>query len=286
MSIETTTAQRVNITTDAEYFALPETNRSQVEDFRNDPWLYYKRHVVREHSFPSTASMDFGTAVHELALYGEFRTVRPVDPAIANLTGKGSRTALNEWKEANPADVYLKPDDGVRVKACVDAMREHPTAARLLFAGDGESELPVVGRCPATSRGIKAKFDRLIETDGRTVIADIKTTTDASPAKFAWKCHDFGYHRQAAWYSELAKQLTGCPVTFYIVAVETGAIPRVEVYEIDSDNLAAADEELFGHDGVMERLERAHSSGTWRADDYGTPKLLTLPTPQAYTVDQ
>jgi hypothetical protein len=281
-----TTATRLDVANDAEYFARPELSRSQAEDFHRDPWLYFQRHVERALPSESSPSMDFGTAVHELALYGEFRTVRPVPPEIANLTGKGSRTALNEWKADNPADCYLKPDDGARVERCVAAMRDHQTAARLLFAGDGESEIAVGGTCPATARELRAKFDRIIETPDRVVIADIKTSTTVAPAKFAWKCHDFGYARQAAWYSELAQQLTGKPATFYIIAVETGTLPRVEVYEIDPDNMIVARDELFGPNGILDRLDYAHRNDDWRPADYGEPKLLTLPTPQAYTVEQ
>ena len=247
-----------------------------VEDFRRDPYYFFCKHIEQSVEDKTTDAMAFGTAVHELALLGRYDSVRPIPDEIANLSGTGSRTAKDNWQRENPADVYLKPSDGEQVERCIAAIKSHDAANRLIF-GEGESEVPVYGVCPCTGLTIRAKFDRLIESDDAVVIADIKTTTDVSPQKFAYKIRDYGYDRQAAWYSRIAEQLTGKRAVWYFVAVETSQVPRVEVYQLDDIDIEDADRDLFDPGGLMDRLAAAKSSGVWRAEDYGRPKSLELP---------
>lgn len=278
-------AHRLTVASDAEYHARGEVSRTQIEDYIRDPYMFFQRHVLKAGEFKATPSMVLGTAIHERVLLGDFQTVRPIDPEVAALTGKGSRTALAEWKDANPADAYLSQDDAMTVERVCLSIQEHPAAHRLLTHPAGENEIPVAGFCPATSQAIRCKFDRIIEQEDRVVVVDLKTTTDASPRKFAWKCYDFGYHRQAAWYSELATQLTGKPATFYIIAVETNSFARCEVYELSEGDIQSAYGELFANGGAMRRLYESRRADYWRPAHYGRVHTLTLPTPQAYEID-
>lgn len=81
----------------------------------------------------------------------------------------------------------------------------------------------------------KAKPDLL--NVGLGVIIDVKTTQDASPDAFARSVEKFGYHRQAAFYREAAKQRYGKDFRFLFAVVSTNAPHDVAVYELDERSL-------------------------------------------------
>lgn len=61
--------------------------------------------------------------------------------------------------------------------------------------------------------------------DGRVVLVDVKTTTDASPGAFAKTVWNYGYHRQAAHYVTGWEAATGQEVAAFVFAVVTNAYP-------------------------------------------------------------
>lgn len=278
-------AERYDAGTNEEYHAGEGVSRSMLEDYRKDPYLYFKKHHSGERVKSSTTpSMILGTAVHELALLGDYESVRPVPAEIANLTGKGSRTALNEWKDENPAEHYISANDDLAIRRIITEINHHEAARKLIF-GLGESEVPIRGVDRSTGILLRCKLDRMTLTNDTVVISDIKTTTDASPKAFANTIARYGYHRQAAFYSQLSERLTGKPAEFYFVAVETGVVPRVEVYQIEEDALLAGERELFDADtGLLPRLAESLATNNWRPSHYG--KVLSIGLPRWTQYDE
>lgn len=279
------TAERYECKSNADYHQSEGVSRSQVEDFVQDPWLFYVKHVERSFFSTATDSMVFGTALHERVLLDQYETVAFIPDEIEQLSGKGSVLAKRKWKEENPAEHYLKPNDSILLDKCVEAIKSHEAARRLLFDSEGENEVAVRGRCPITGLMIRAKFDRVIEMENRLVVVDLKKASDASPGSFAYSVRKYGYDRQQAFYTRIAEQWLGKPVTFYFVAVQPGLVPMVEVYEIDEDEIDDADYEIFASGGYMERLGECFETGNWRAPGYGEPKRLLLPRRNSYQLE-
>lgn len=101
---------------------------------------------------------------------------------------------------------------------------------------------------------MKLKSDKLIRD--MNCILDIKTTNDASPKWWNSHAWEYGYHRQAALYSD-ALGITD----FYILAVETKAPYNVALYKADPSLLdkgrnyvAATADPGWGYKPLLEKL--------------------------------
>ena len=55
----------------------------------------------------------------------------------------------------------------------------------------------------------KCRPDYLLIKNNQAFVIDIKTTTDCSPEKIARSIADWSYHRQAAFYADGIKEITG-----------------------------------------------------------------------------
>ena len=76
----------------------------------------------------------------------------------------------------------------------------------------------------------RGRVDYLAETGAGLVNVDYKTTTDASPRKFARSAADFRYHMQAAAYEDGLAHLTGDRVPCVLIAQEKEPPYLVGVY--------------------------------------------------------
>lgn len=269
----------------ADYHAMSEWNgepvygRSQVTDYMKDPQLFYRRHVLgigRESS--ASASMVLGQALHEFALYGQLVTIAAIPEEIANATGKGSRTALKEWKEENAAEGYVKPAELEQIRLAGEELRRHYSADALLMS-HGANELPCLGVCPVTDFWLRIRADKIIETESQVIVVDVKKTTEAGLRKFGWTVLDYGYHWQAAIYSEVIQQVYGKAVEFWFIPVVLDdVLPKVAAFRLSDDDATAAWLDVFGPGGGMERLRASIEGNEFDLPEYGEPVILNLPT--------
>jgi len=176
---------------------------------------------------PTPAMID-GTIFHDIMEYG-------LDAFYEKYSclpeGNGATKAIKQAK----ADIIeagltpLKPDlyNGlIEMHRQVD---KHPVAGELLRA-DGRNELTIASQDLETGVKVKVRPDKLTN---KGVVVDYKTTLDASPAGFAKSVVNFGYHRQAALYLDVAR-LAGIEVgKFLFICVEKSAPYLVAVYELE-----------------------------------------------------
>ena len=85
--------------------------------------------------------------------------------------------------------------------------------------------------------GVKCKGRADLVNDN--TIDDLKTSIDASPEGFRRAIGKFLYHVQAAVYTDAWLQLTTDPKGFRFIVAETGDIPAVALYELDSVSMVA-----------------------------------------------
>ena len=202
--------------TTEEYRAHPALNFSSAKHLLKSPADFKAAQAEKREP---TKAMELGTLIHAIALEGKNLTsmvnIRPEGVNLATKEGKA-------WKESvDPSKPIITGDDVEMIRGMNKSILENPHAQALLN-GCQMLEMPLL----ASLKGIECKG--LIDaagTDGKDwVIADLKTTQDASPREFASTVAKHHYDLQAAWYSALlgqVHQIEEQPDFFWIVVEKT-----------------------------------------------------------------
>jgi exodeoxyribonuclease VIII len=186
--------------------------------------------VVQEDS----AAFAFGRAAHTLCLEGEgvFYNEFAVSPAFDKRTKEGKERFAEFQAAAAGKDVITEADFEL-ILDIRDALNQHPFAKTILK--EGISEQTVIWNDSTTGIRCKCRPDR-IPSNGRGVIVDLKTTSDAGEYAFSRSVVNYGYARQAALYLDGYNAAAGADVdAFVFVTVEKTAPYRVATYLLDDD---------------------------------------------------
>jgi hypothetical protein len=178
----------------------------------------------KEHDH-DTPSLQFGRAFHAAVL-------EPTE--LLNRFGllpedyDGRTKAHKSIKDgiASEGKTALTHEDMFRITAMNAAIRQHPTARKLM--GEIES---VEQSAFWEMSGIKCKSR--MDARAKSRVLDLKSTTDASPFKFARSIVDYKYFEQAAHYLEGMYAHNEQVNEFVIIAVESAPPYGVAVYSID-----------------------------------------------------
>ena len=240
------------------YRAMPGLNKSSIEQILRCP-LEYK--LGLETPTEATPAMAFGTLVHSMILEPEtVNSLYHVMQASATTkAGKAERVkALEEGK------TIVNASDFTKAKAMQARVQAHPAASWLLGL-PGHSEVSMFWEMQTEDgriRQCKARADRIAKVGDGEVIIDLKTTSGAvSPAELEKTVARFGYHRQAAWYSDGYERIAGkAPVGFYFIFVSTAVPYLVTACKMDDEASAIG----WGDCLKAERLlYEAEKSGVW-----------------------
>lgn len=204
----------------------------------------------------SSSGFGFGTLAHHMTLEPD----RPLDefqfyPAFGDLRSKIGKDARDRWLASVGVDIpgkagwdeavwqfgdRLVPESDIDRGHLVAArIRAHPMARHILDAPGGR-ELSCVWRDETTGLPCKIRVD--IWDSSHLIIADLKTTADASRFGFGRSAGKFGYHRQAAWYSHGWRQVAGDAgldpdCDFVIIACEKEPPYLVSVHQVGGEEL-------------------------------------------------
>jgi hypothetical protein len=178
-------------------------------------------------------AFDFGTAAHQLVLGDPENRVAVLD--YPDWRSKEARAAADQARANGLTPLLRRQWETVADMA--DAIRSHPEAATLLHASSGKPERTLIWQDKPSGVWCRARVDWL-RNQAPTVV-DYKTTKDASAETFSRTAADYGYHIQAAFYSEGIRALGIDPApTFLFVAQEKVAPYLVNVIELDDQALA------------------------------------------------
>jgi hypothetical protein len=189
---------------------------------------------------PTTAALDFGKAAHRYAFgAGEdfiVITGSGKDPNAWNTTA-----TKEEVQQARAAGLTpIKPQDEAIIIEMGEALRAHPLAAALFDPEHGKAEVPLYWTDPATGVPLRCRLDWLPEkrSGKRLLIPDLKTAESAHPEKFRKSAMDYGYHRQADFYTRGVREcgLDDDPA-FLFVVVEKSPPYLVQVIELKEASL-------------------------------------------------
>ncbi|GAA2696359.1 PD-(D/E)XK nuclease-like domain-containing protein [Actinoplanes palleronii] len=199
---------------------------------------------------------DLGHAVHTLVLGSG------PEPVLFPGTGKNPEAWQKEDDKAAVAKlraegkVPLRPTDFAAAWAMASAVRNHPVAAKLFYAGEPEQAL--IWRDPTTGVMCRAKADWL-RPDG---IVDLKTAESADAEALSKATYNHGYYIQAAFYlrgfREL-RQLAAEPF-FVFAAVEKSPPYLVHVHQLTERAMAHGDRKVAE---ALEIYRDCTASGAW-----------------------
>ncbi len=256
-----------------EYHALPGVSNSKLKDFIDDPRIYWWKHLSGRYRQPQGDHFDFGSAVHEIALLGSNSNIVVIPEDV--LSASGSR-AGGKWKEfaaANDDKILLKQADYNAVIRCVDSIYAHPVANELLKA-QGVAERGFAAEFQELGFALRCRPDRLVNLNGKTIVVDLKTTSETKPEKFVKAVANFGYARQEYFYRKVLSE-HGIEVdAFVFVAVSTDQPHTVDCYSLSDEWLAMAGDDV---EAALSDLARRTMENNWEPES--RDKVVRLSPP-------
>ena len=210
---------------------------------------------------------DYGSTAHALVL--------GVGPKIAVIDADSWRTkAAQEARDAarERHETPLLAGDYKQVQAMADKLSEHTLAMRLLSEGEPEVSAYAVDEETGVMR--RGRFDWLHPT----LLVDYKSAASANPSDLAGRygaVRKWGYDQQAAWYTDLARDLGHPAAAFAFIFQEKAEPYQVTVAYIDDADLWGAREK---NRAALERFRDCTESGIWPAylpDDTAARLSLT-----------
>jgi hypothetical protein len=223
-----------------------------------------------------TDSMRLGSLIHSGVLEPDSLIVMPrFEDEIRRKDGReyANPKATSEYKQ-RVAD-FESANVGKRIVSAVEfesiagireSLSRHERAAEHL--DEGPVEVSIVWDDPDSGIRCKGRLDKWCEQNRR--IVDLKTTRDASD--FERSLLKYGYHRQAAFYSDGMSILTGHVHEFAIVAVETEPPYCVRGAPVSTNALDSGRKE---YRRLLQDIAACRTTGEWPA--YEDPERWELP---------
>lgn len=228
-----------------DYHRLPYVSNSYLTKLDKCPAAAW----VREDS--DTPSLLKGRGYHCYTLEGEeeFNKRFVVMPDYCKGNSNIAQSAKAEFITFNSDKDILTADQVAEIRAMGDVVRSHPSAK--VFLKDCIREVTIIFDYKwkdGYSIRCKSRID-LIPTNAHGVLADLKSTSSADESDFLRSVGKYGYAKQGAFYlygiNKVCEQLNAegkeCPFptqfdAFALIATETSAPYRTEVYELDKED--------------------------------------------------
>jgi len=225
-----------------DYHALPGLSSSSIKHLLRSPAHF---ETWRKTPNDPTPQMKFGTVVHAAILEpASFDGVAYVLPA--DTPDKRTKDGKAWWIEAERVAngrILLTVEDHKRVQDIVAAVRATPASEVLL--GDGYVETTALWQITANGVVVPCRARPDFMLKDCSVIVDLKTTADATPAAFARSIWNFRYDIQALWYTEgIAEVTEQFPHLYLFCAVETEPPYGVAWYEFPLSECAMARDDV------------------------------------------
>lgn len=261
---------------ETEYHASPALSSSYLRTLIARSPAHARAALLEPHT--ETPALLLGRAVHCRVLEPDTYASRyAVAPRVDRRTGAG-KAAWAEFVAAHPGATILTEADGALVEAIGAAVESHSLAPLLLSGGEAE----VSGFFTDPETGVICRIRPDYLRLGDRLIADLKSTLDASPRAFQRAITQYGYHIQAAHYAAGFEVIAGEPLTdFLFVVVEKAPPYAVGIYRMDE---AALDEGTRLLRVAMRAAADCLARGEWPGYSAGI-EPVTLPA-YAYQIEE
>lgn len=220
--------------TNADYHALPALGNSGLKLLAKSPAHYFGRY--RDPSRPAqveTDAMRRGTLAHCAILEpDELEKRYAVKPA-----GHDGRTREGKaWNEAHAGFAIVSSDEWNAATRQACNVRALSEVGQLLAVGNPEVSAFWIDE--ATGVHCKCRPDWVSPAGDGVILIDVKTCQDASAAGFPRTIANYGYHIQAAWYSDGYERASGKPVLGFVFACVESEWPHAAAaYMLDDESL-------------------------------------------------
>jgi exodeoxyribonuclease VIII len=215
-----------------DYLAIDAVNSSLLKDvaMRSCQHAQYNKTHPKE-----SDALAKGKLFHTITLQPErFRSEFAIAPKCDRRTKAGKADWQTFLDQAGDKQAVSK-EDYTEVFEMRKKVYEHPAAIQ--FVQNGKAEVTCVWVDKPTGLLCKARGD--YEHRNFYTIVDLKSTKIASPGGFSREMRQYGYHIQAAFYTDGWKEITGENHDFVIVASEKTAPFCVGCYLVNEYTIEA-----------------------------------------------
>lgn len=222
-----------------EYREREGISSSELKKIMKSP-MHYKH--WKDNPQEDTPALLFGRASHKYVLETyDFYTEFAVAPNCDRRTKEGKEMWARFVAESEGKDVITQ-EQFEQIEDMRNAAYATPFVSKLFM--NGEKELSFWGADEETGLAIKCRPDCLTEWNGKHILIDYKTCTDAENIKFCRDSIKFGYDLQLAMYRDILKQNTGHDYMVVIIAQEKSAPYATNVFQL-SENYLESGRELY-----------------------------------------
>lgn len=226
--------------TEQEYNAAEGIRRSDLWLMKDSPEKF-KWHQEHPEAEEESQEFIFGRACHKLILEpSSFGMEYAVAPNVDRRT-KSGKEQWTQFCEENTGKTVISRDDYAMMLDMLGSVSGNALANDML---SGQHEVPFFWTDRDTGEKCKCKADVVRRADGKYVVIDYKTTKDASTEAFNRNLFRYGYHVQAAMYTEGLQTAIGLDYRprFLFVAQEKKAPYGVNVIEVSDDVMQYGDQ--------------------------------------------
>lgn len=214
------------------------------------------RHLwhAQQHPMHATPAMVAGSLADHLLFGTEFAyAVSPYD----DYRSKEAKQWRDDQQSAGIA--VVKQNDMTEVSFMVGNIKRHPAVLEIMQSG--RSQVGITHTLDHPS-GVPIPVKGLIDwvSDEVACLADLKTTTDASPREFAAHVVNMGYDAQAAYYLDIWKAITGEDLAFVWIVAEVDPPNEVIVYHATPEVIARGREVNAAR---LNRYAEVVKTGAW-----------------------
>ncbi len=237
----------------ATYHAVDALSSSGAKKILRSP-AHFK--LMRDQVSEPTDAMLLGSAIHCGILEPQHFAERVVCSQKFDRRTKEGRAGFEMFHMEHAGKIILGADDHERAQRCVESIRKHPAASKLL---DGaRTEVSVFWRDGKHGVACKSRFDAL-NLGG---VIDVKSAQDASADSFSRTVASYAYHLQSAFYLNAHEHaLDSTPQFFTFVVVETEQPYCVACYELGRASILAG---AALCEVALERYAEALKTGEWK----------------------
>lgn len=257
-----------------EYSAAEGVRRSDLWKINDSPEKF--RWAVDHPEEDPSPSLIFGQAAHKMLLEPlDFSTEFAIKPDGVDRRTKEGKEEWARFMAVSAGKTVISMDDYVTVKDMAAKAMGDPMVAKLL---DGRKEVPFFWTDPDTGVKCKVKADCVTYLNDVPVIVDYKTCKNAKTESFQRDAYQYGYHLQAAMYTEALMRtgnLEERPM-FVFICQEKDDCHSVNIITVPDDVMNYGLDTFRTLLGIYAECER---TGKWfgYTGSTGQPNEMTLP---------
>ena len=266
----------------ADYHANPGWSHSQIEDLIGEPdgtgspALFHGRHISKMYARKRSKDMDLGTVAHEClrSPLGWQGVVKIIPRDVLNADGHRKGAAWKEWKAENAGLIHMTQQEFIPVDFMVQNVLNSPKAGWFMRR-PGPQERSIFWTDDETGLELQARLDKISRLDtGQVALIDFKTTRAVNARQFASDAAGFGYHRQAAWYSDALLECGELVAGFVFICVDKTPAYECRVYQLADSAIELGREQ---NRQVIRDLAHRLDTDNWTSPESGEIVEIDLP---------